>query len=67
MSRTRGATDEAIHALPTYKFKLKKSRNSSDTENSGEGVIAAGTERERTISGDDAVSVPSFSYCVASF
>ncbi|KAK3437007.1 E3 ubiquitin-protein ligase At1g63170 [Eucalyptus grandis] len=57
LSRTRGATDEAIHALPTYKFKLKKNRNSSDTENSasGEGVIAAGTERERVISGDDAV------------
>ncbi|XP_030534179.1 E3 ubiquitin-protein ligase At1g63170 [Rhodamnia argentea] len=57
LSRTRGATDEAIHALPTYKFKLKKTRSGSDTENSasGEGVIAAGTERERTISGDDAV------------
>lgn len=57
LSRTRGATDEAIHALPTYKFKLKKNRSGGDTESSasGEGVIAAGTERERTISGDDAV------------
>ncbi|KAI4380175.1 hypothetical protein MLD38_006396 [Melastoma candidum] len=58
LSRTRGATDEAIHALPTYKFKLKKSRNGNDVENPGlgeGGIIAAGTERERMISGQDAV------------
>ncbi|KAI4377621.1 hypothetical protein MLD38_015218 [Melastoma candidum] len=58
LSRTRGASDEAIHALPTYKFKMKKCRNESDVENPapGEGgIIAAGTERERMISGEDAV------------
>lgn len=56
LSRTRGATAEAIDALPTYKFKLKKTRSGNDRENSGDGgVIAAGTERERVISGEDAV------------
>ncbi|XP_059640393.1 E3 ubiquitin-protein ligase At1g63170 isoform X2 [Cornus florida] len=57
LSQTRGATPESINALPTYKFKLKK--NGDDQEvNSGAGdggVLAAGTEKERAISGDDAV------------
>lgn len=57
---TRGATSESINALPTYKFKLKKNRNSDDREGTGAGeggVVAAGTERERVISGEDAVSL----------
>ncbi|XVF26697.1 hypothetical protein REPUB_Repub14bG0040600 [Reevesia pubescens] len=56
-SQTRGATIESINALPTYKFKSKKTRNVSDLENSaGEGgVLAAGTAKERVISGEDAV------------
>lgn len=64
LSRTRGATTESINALPTYKFKLKKTRSGSDRDSSntgGDGVIAAGTERERIISGEDAVSF-SFSF-----
>ncbi|KAK6927444.1 Zinc finger, RING-type [Dillenia turbinata] len=57
-TNTRGATAESISALPTYKFKAKKNRNAENREsNSSEcgGVVAAGTEKERTISGEDAV------------
>jgi hypothetical protein len=61
LSQTRGATPESINALPTYKFKLKKNGNVEDQEiNSGVnegGVLAAGTEKERAISGEDAVSL----------
>ncbi|XP_021276745.1 E3 ubiquitin-protein ligase At1g12760 isoform X2 [Herrania umbratica] len=59
LSQARGATPESIDALPTYKFKVKKSRNGDDREivsGAGEGgVVAAGTEKERVISGEDAV------------
>ncbi|KAE8674316.1 hypothetical protein F3Y22_tig00111758pilonHSYRG00042 [Hibiscus syriacus] len=59
LSQARGATPESIEALPTYKFQVKKNRNSDGKEiNSGAtegGVMAAGTERERAISGEDAV------------
>jgi len=54
LNQTRGATIESINALPTYKFKSKKSRNSDGTGETG--VVAAGTEKERVISGEDAVS-----------
>ncbi|KAK6912670.1 Zinc finger, RING-type [Dillenia turbinata] len=57
-TNTRGATAETISALPTYKFKVKKNRNAENREsNSSEcgGVAAEGTEKERTISGEDAV------------
>ncbi|XWS70819.1 hypothetical protein CRYUN_Cryun03dG0081700 [Craigia yunnanensis] len=58
LSRARGATPESINALPTYKFKVEKSRNGDGREiNSGAGeggVVAAGTEKERVISGEDA-------------
>ncbi|KAK8501297.1 hypothetical protein V6N13_026996 [Hibiscus sabdariffa] len=59
LTQTRGATSESINALPTYKFKAKKSRNGDGREmNSGAsegGVVAAGTEKERIISGEDAM------------
>ncbi|XP_041021173.1 E3 ubiquitin-protein ligase At1g12760 isoform X2 [Juglans microcarpa x Juglans regia] len=65
-TQTRGATPESIDALPTYKFKLKKSRSGNDREsNSGVsegGVVATGTEKERVISGEDAVSLLSSSF-----
>ncbi|KAG9128605.1 hypothetical protein Leryth_017086 [Lithospermum erythrorhizon] len=58
-TQSRGATSESISSLPTYKFKIKKNKNISkkDSNNpSGEGgIIAAGTEKECVISGDDAV------------
>ncbi|TKY74677.1 E3 ubiquitin-protein ligase [Spatholobus suberectus] len=57
MTQTQGASSESINALPTYKFKMKKN-NSKEESNStvGEGgVVAAGTEKERLISGEDAV------------
>ncbi|XVE52133.1 hypothetical protein DITRI_Ditri02bG0097700 [Diplodiscus trichospermus] len=56
-SQTRGATIESIKALPTYKFKSKKTRNANGQDNSGGegGVLAAGTAQERVISGEDAV------------
>ncbi|KAL9247867.1 hypothetical protein vseg_021250 [Gypsophila vaccaria] len=53
VNQTRGATTESINSLPTYKFKRKKNRNNN--EGAGEaGVVAAGTEKERVISGEDA-------------
>jgi hypothetical protein len=58
LTQTRGATPESIEALPTYKFKLKRS-NSGVGE--GGGVVAAGTEKEHLFSGEDAVSLPSLS------
>ena len=60
LTQNRGATPESINSLPTYKFKIKKTRNVHGREiNSGAcegGVVAAGTEKERVISGEDAVS-----------
>ncbi|KAK7311849.1 hypothetical protein RJT34_10258 [Clitoria ternatea] len=62
MSQMRGATSESIDALPTYKFKRKKSISKDETNldesnsTAGEGgIVAAGTEKERAISGEDAV------------
>ncbi|KAL6986866.1 hypothetical protein U1Q18_041447 [Sarracenia purpurea var. burkii] len=53
LSQTRGATPESIRALPIYKFKFRK--NGDDQEISSGGILAAGTEKERAISGEDAV------------
>lgn len=58
LNQNRGATPESINSLPTYKFKIKKNRVGSDretTSGSNEGIVAAGTEKERVISGEDAV------------
>ncbi|XP_002517522.2 E3 ubiquitin-protein ligase At1g63170 [Ricinus communis] len=57
-SQTRGATTESINSLPIYKFKLQKSESVNDHDNSGTGeggVLAEGTEKERAISGEDAI------------
>ncbi|XP_028771706.1 E3 ubiquitin-protein ligase At1g63170 [Neltuma alba] len=57
-SQTRGATVESINALPIYKFSLKKSENNDDPNGNTDidegGTLAAGTEKERSISGEDA-------------
>ncbi|XP_022881540.1 E3 ubiquitin-protein ligase At1g63170-like [Olea europaea var. sylvestris] len=54
----RGATQELINSLPTYKFKAKN-KNSSDKEcipDADEGgIVAVGTEKERLISGEDSI------------
>lgn len=59
-SQNRGATVESINALPIYKFKLQRSGNVDDQEIDHEigegGILAEGTEKERAISGEDAVS-----------
>ncbi|XP_038699404.1 E3 ubiquitin-protein ligase At1g63170 isoform X2 [Tripterygium wilfordii] len=59
LGQTRGATPESIDALPTYKFKVKKNRHTDDRGGSSSasdgGVVAAGTDKERIISGEDAV------------
>ncbi|XP_043702735.1 E3 ubiquitin-protein ligase At1g63170-like isoform X2 [Telopea speciosissima] len=60
LTQTRGASPDSINALPTYKFKSKKNGNSNDREFNSEGVgdggvLAAGTDKERIISGEDAV------------
>ncbi|CAL0305700.1 unnamed protein product [Lupinus luteus] len=55
--QTQGATSESINALPTYSFKMK-TNNSRDENNSVAdegGIVAAGTEKERLVSGEDAV------------
>nr|XP_018675530.1 PREDICTED: E3 ubiquitin-protein ligase At1g63170-like [Musa acuminata subsp. malaccensis] len=60
MFHGRGATSESIDALPTYKFKTKRRKNRGDREINLEsqcdgGILAAGTDKERMISGEDAV------------
>ncbi|KAL6974349.1 hypothetical protein U1Q18_028532 [Sarracenia purpurea var. burkii] len=59
MNRTRGASEEIINALPIHKFKSKEKENcNSRDSNSGVdegGFVAEGTDRERVISGEDAV------------
>ncbi|KAL4195394.1 hypothetical protein AMTRI_Chr05g73180 [Amborella trichopoda] len=62
-SRTRGATTEAINSLPTCKFKAKgvcernreRENGEIDSEVGEGGVIAAGTDKERIVSAEDAV------------
>ncbi|XP_010062439.2 E3 ubiquitin-protein ligase At1g63170 isoform X1 [Eucalyptus grandis] len=58
-SQTRGATSESINALPIYKFKVKQDLNADGEEfitgGSEGGVLAPGTEKERFLSGEDAV------------
>uniref|UniRef100_A0A0D9YZG0 RING-type domain-containing protein n=1 Tax=Oryza glumipatula TaxID=40148 RepID=A0A0D9YZG0_9ORYZ len=56
-NNTRGATSESINSLPTYKFKTKKRRHSSGNEAEGQdgGIVAAGTDKERSLSAEDAV------------
>ncbi|CAI9289085.1 unnamed protein product [Lactuca saligna] len=58
LAQNRGATTESINSLPTYKFKKHKNdkeNNSSSSSTSEGGIVAAGTEKERAISGEDAV------------
>ncbi|KAL4571550.1 hypothetical protein LXL04_018311 [Taraxacum kok-saghyz] len=47
MNQIRGASQNSINALPTHTFKSK--------EHDSGGVVESGTEKERTISGEDAV------------
>ncbi|XP_027342497.1 E3 ubiquitin-protein ligase At1g63170 [Abrus precatorius] len=58
-SQNRGATVESINALPIYKFKLKNNEMGDDQDVNAAiddgGILAAGTEKERVISGEDAV------------
>lgn len=58
MSQNRGAASESINALPIYKFKTKKNKRNGDSNSAAAegGVVAAGTEKEHVISGEDAVS-----------
>ncbi|XP_004501279.1 E3 ubiquitin-protein ligase At1g63170-like isoform X2 [Cicer arietinum] len=65
LTQTRGATTESINALPTHKFKLNrnKSRDESTPDVFEGGVVAGGTEKERMISGEDAVCC----ICIANY
>ncbi|CAN6340811.1 unnamed protein product [Urochloa humidicola] len=54
LNQNKGASSDAINALGTYKFKLKKPRNGEGNEGGG-GVLAAGTDKERVVSAEDAV------------
>lgn len=59
MHGVRGATEESINALPTLKYRVKTDgTGSNESKNPGgeeDGCVAAGTEKERAISGEDAV------------
>ncbi|CAN6540219.1 unnamed protein product [Malus baccata var. baccata] len=60
LAQARGATPESINSLPTYKFKIKKNKHGDNRDGGSSGateggVVAAGTEKERAISGEDAV------------
>ncbi|PKA57204.1 E3 ubiquitin-protein ligase [Apostasia shenzhenica] len=59
LTHTRGATSESINALPTYKFiskrKLDQESGEIDSGNHEGGILAAGTNKERIISPEDAV------------
>lgn len=50
----RGATTEAINTLVAYKFKSKRVHDEDVGEGAG-GVLAAGTDKERIISAEDAI------------
>ncbi|KAL8128577.1 hypothetical protein V2J09_017732 [Rumex salicifolius] len=55
-AQIHGASEDRINALPAHKFNLKRDQTTSDVEESQEGgVIAAGTDKERGICGEDAV------------
>nr|GMC58748.1 E3 ubiquitin-protein ligase At1g63170-like [Ipomoea batatas] len=58
MNGMRGASEESINALPTYKFKSKRNGSGISGDNETEveegGFLAEGTEKERVISGEDA-------------
>lgn len=54
LNQNRGASAETINALGTCKFKSKKTRDGDGNE-VGVGVVAAGTNKERVISAEDAV------------
>ncbi|KAK3137360.1 hypothetical protein QOZ80_5BG0451290 [Eleusine coracana subsp. coracana] len=54
LNQNRGATAEAINSLGTYKFKSKKGRTGEGNDGGG-GVLAAGTDKERAVSAEDAV------------
>ncbi|TVU21532.1 hypothetical protein EJB05_31173 [Eragrostis curvula] len=54
MDMNRGAATEAINALVAYKYKSRKIRD-GDVVQDGGGVLAAGTDKERTISAEDAL------------
>lgn len=66
LNHIRGANQESINALPIYKFRVKRINTNSNRENSeipldsqgadGGGIIGAGTDKERMISAEDAVS-----------
>ncbi|KAI3781867.1 hypothetical protein L2E82_11895 [Cichorium intybus] len=56
MNQIRGASQDSINALPTYNFKLKTTQNKEYDSGVDEGgLLAAGTQNERSISGEDAV------------
>ncbi|KAM0824997.1 hypothetical protein ACQ4PT_069852 [Festuca glaucescens] len=61
LGQSRGATQELIDALPTYKFKPKRNKNwvpdhASSSENPSEGgILGPGTKKERIVSAEDAV------------
>lgn len=59
VNQMRGASEESINALPKHTFQLKRNGSSSSRDSSSGvdegGVVAAGTEKERVISGEDAV------------
>lgn len=56
----QGTPTELINALPVHQFKRMKDTIGNGTADSsyGKGVVAAGTDMERVLEGEDAVSSP---------
>lgn len=63
-TQTKGASSEVINSLPTYKFKGKVERESTNPKDDNEsdsdslyegGFVVAGTDNERSVSAEDAV------------
>ena len=73
LGQSRGATQELIDALPTYKFKPKRNKNwgidhASSSENLDEGgILGPGTKKERVVSAEDAVSIFTSFSCLTIF
>ncbi|ESQ27075.1 hypothetical protein EUTSA_v10018651mg [Eutrema salsugineum] len=53
-SQTRGATPEAINALPVYKFRTKSRNDLEFSEEDEGGFLLLGSHKKRLISGEDA-------------
>ncbi|KAM3347645.1 hypothetical protein ACQJBY_021528 [Aegilops geniculata] len=55
LDMNKGATAEVINMLVAYKYKSMRIRDGGEVGEDNGGVLASGTDKERTISAEDAV------------